>query len=217
MGKFEVLQRIRECGVVPAVRVDTESQALRAIEALAKGGITVAEIAMSMPGAAQILAGAVARFGDSILIGAGTVLTSEAAYACISAGARYIVSPSLNLATIDICNRYGVAIFAGALTPTEIETAWSAGADCVKVFPVSSVGGVQYIKAIRAPLPQIELLPMGGVTLESVQDYLRAGSFALGVGNDLVSASACEIEQGAAISRRAMAYCEQVKAARQKQ
>ena len=217
MEKLEVLRRIKTCGIVPAVRVSSETQALRAVEALGEGGISVAEIAMSMPRSMLILERVIQRYAGKMLIGAGTVLNPEEARACILSGAQYIVSPSLHVGTIEFCRQQGIAIFAGALTPTEIETAWAAGADCVKVFPVSAVGGVRYIKSIRAPLPQVELLPMGGVGLESVEDYLRAGCFALGVGNDLVSASACEDENGAGITRRAAAYRARIEAVRNSQ
>jgi len=216
MRKSEVLERIRGCGVVPAVRVDTEEQALRALEALGHGGISVAEVAMSMPQAARVLDRAISRFGDCMLIGAGTVLDAETARHCILAGAQFIVSPALNVSTIEICRRYSVAVFAGALTPTEILTAWTAGADCVKVFPVSAAGGVSYIKAIRAPLPQVELLPMGGVSLESAADYIQAGCFALGVGNDLVSVSNLGDDGGAAITQRAAEYRARIEGIRKK-
>ena len=215
MDKLSVLRRIRDCGIVPAVRVATEAQAMRAVSALAEGGISVAEIAMSMPGAAAILEQAVSRFGHEMLIGAGTVLDPEMAARCIGSGAQYIVTPSLNVTTIEWCRQQDVAIFAGALSPTEIETAWNAGADCVKIFPISAVGGVQYLKAIRAPFPQIETLPMGGVSLEQVGEYLRAGCFALGVGSDLVSAAACE-QPDAPIARRAEAYRAAIEAARRR-
>jgi 2-dehydro-3-deoxyphosphogluconate aldolase / (4S)-4-hydroxy-2-oxoglutarate aldolase len=217
MEKIEVLQRIKGCGIVPAVRVNSEVQALRAVEALGEGGILIAEIAMSMPRSAQILKQATSRFGGKMLIGAGTVLNAKAAMACIQSGAQYIVSPSLHIPTIELCRQQGIATFAGALTPTEIETAWTAGADCVKVFPISAMGGIHYIKAIRAPFPQVELLPMGGVGLESVEDYLGAGCFALGVGNDLVSTSACEDKGGAGIAWRAAAYHARIEAVRKSQ
>jgi 2-dehydro-3-deoxyphosphogluconate aldolase/(4S)-4-hydroxy-2-oxoglutarate aldolase len=214
MKKSDVLEQISRCGIVPAIRVSTEEQALRAVEALAQGGISVAEVAMTMPHAARILDHVLARFGDRMLIGAGTVLDAETARLCILAGAQFIVSPALKLSTIELCRTYSTAIFAGALTPTEILAAWTAGADCVKVFPVNAVGGVSYIKAIRAPLPQVQLLPMGGVTLESVEDYIRAGCFALGVGSDLVSASSTQQDGAATISKRAAEYRARIESAR---
>jgi 2-dehydro-3-deoxyphosphogluconate aldolase/(4S)-4-hydroxy-2-oxoglutarate aldolase len=214
MRKLEVLERISTCGIVPAVRVESERRALQAVEALGRGGILVAEVAMSMSKASRILDQVLARFGDDMLIGAGTVLDAETARHCILAGAQFIVSPALNLSTIELCRRYGIPIFAGALTPTEILGAWTAGADCVKVFPVNAVGGASYIKAIRAPLPQVPLLPMGGVSLESVEDYFRAGCFALGVGNDLVTVLTSQDDGGAAISKRAGEYRARVEGSR---
>jgi 2-dehydro-3-deoxyphosphogluconate aldolase / (4S)-4-hydroxy-2-oxoglutarate aldolase len=197
---------IRICGIVPAVRVQTEEQALRALEALGNGGIEVAEIAMSMAGAAQILDSAIARFGSSMVIGAGTVLDAETARHCILAGARFIVTPALNLETIEICVRYSVAVLPGALTPSEILNAWTAGADCIKVFPAGNVGGPSYIRAVKAPLPQVELMPMGGVSLESVQEYFKAGSCALGVGSELVSVTDLGRHGGADTARRAREF-----------
>jgi 2-dehydro-3-deoxyphosphogluconate aldolase/(4S)-4-hydroxy-2-oxoglutarate aldolase len=213
MAKLEVMERIKACGLVTAVRVQSELQALTAVEALGAGGVPVAEVTMSMPNALRILEQVVARFGGSMLIGAGTVLNAEMASQCIAAGAQFVVTPGMNVATIEQCGTSGIPIFAGALTPTEIAAAWSAGADCVKVFPVHAMGGVSYIKSIQAPLPFIELLPMGGVTLESAADYINAGCFALGVGSDLVSTSLCE-DGGAAIMRRAAAYREVIAEAR---
>lgn len=211
--RAEVLQQIKTCGIVPAVRVATETQAMRAVAALAEGGIAVAEIAMSMPNALAVLQQVASAFGNEMLIGAGTVLNPEMAARCIASGARYIVTPSLNVNTIEMCRQQKVPIFAGALTPTEIETAWNAGADCVKIFPISAMGGVRYIESIRAPFPQIELLPMGGVSLHAAGDYLRAGCLAIGVGSDLVSAGACEQPDGP-IARRAQAYRSEIDEAR---
>jgi 2-dehydro-3-deoxyphosphogluconate aldolase/(4S)-4-hydroxy-2-oxoglutarate aldolase len=212
---IRALAEIHACGLVPAVRVQTETQALRALEALGNGGVTVAEVAMSMVGSARILDAAVARFGQSMVIGAGTVLDTETARYCILAGARFIVSPAVNQRTIKLCRRYSIPVFPGALTPTEILAAWSAGADGVKVFPASSMGGPSYIRGVKAPLPHIELMPMGGVSLETAEDYIRAGSFALGVGNDLIAVADLGEHGGAAITARARQYRQRVTQARQ--
>lgn len=214
MNKAAVLGRIRDCGIVPAVRVETQEQVLTSIAALREGGIDVAEIAMSMAGAARFLDAALARFGDTILIGAGTVLDAETARICILAGARFIISPALDRRTIELCRRYDVAVLPGALTPTEILTAWTAGADCVKVFPASTLGGASYVKAVKAPLPQVELLPMGGVSLETVEGYINAGSFALGVGSDLVNIRDATEDQGSNIAVRARKYLARCASAR---
>src|ERR671929_1534667 len=130
------------------------------------------------------------RYGDEVIVGAGTVLDGETARACILAGAQFVVSPSLDLETIAVCRRYGVAVMPGALTPTEVVQAWSAGADFVKVFPAGALGGARYIKALKAPLPQIELVPTGGVSLKTAAAFIRAGASALGVGTDLVDLKA---------------------------
>jgi 2-dehydro-3-deoxyphosphogluconate aldolase/(4S)-4-hydroxy-2-oxoglutarate aldolase len=206
MHKSEVLESIRNCGIVPAIRVNTETQALRAMEALCNGGVQIAEVTMSSPGAADMLDAVIARFGQNMVIGAGTVLDSETARHCILAGAQFIVTPALSAPTIELCRRYSIAVLPGALTPTEILVAWEAGADCVKVFPASAAGGAAYIRGVKAPLPHIELMPMGGVSLATAAEYIKAGSFALGVGNDLVNLSDLGEHGGAEISIRANAY-----------
>jgi 2-dehydro-3-deoxyphosphogluconate aldolase/(4S)-4-hydroxy-2-oxoglutarate aldolase len=152
--------------------------------------------------------------GDRILVGAGTVLDPETARACMLAGAEFIVSPALNVATIEICRRYGVAVFPGALTPTEIVTAWQAGADAVKVFPCSAVGGAKYLKAIKAPLPQIELIPTGGVSLATGAEFLEAGAMALGVGGDLVDNKAVRAGKPEIVTENARKYLEIVRSYR---
>src|SRR5208337_4882198 len=154
------------------------------------------------------------RAGDSILIGAGTVLDPETARACMLAGAAFIVSPSLNLKTIEICHRYSVPVIPGALTPTEVVTAWEAGADVVKVFPCSALGGAKYLKALKAPFPQIELVPTGGVSLSTAAEFLAAGAFALGVGADLVNPQAIAAGTPEIITENARQYVEIVRAAR---
>jgi 2-dehydro-3-deoxyphosphogluconate aldolase/(4S)-4-hydroxy-2-oxoglutarate aldolase len=152
--------------------------------------------------------------GDAALIGAGTVLDSESARACVDAGARFIVSPALDLPTIETCSPLGVPVFAGALTPTEIVTAWRAGANAVKIFPANAVGGATYLKSIKAPLPQIELLPTGGVSLTNAAEFIRAGVLALGVGADLVDLAALRRGEAAAITDKARQYVAAVAAAR---
>ena len=150
MTKAEVLARIREVGLLPVLRAGSVDEALALAAAIEAGGVTVLEVTMTVPGAVEVIRRLVAESGDRLLIGAGTVLDAEKARECIAAGAQFIVSPALNLKTIEYCNREGVAVFPGALTPTEILTAWQAGADVVKVFPASAVGGAKYLKAIKA-------------------------------------------------------------------
>lgn len=189
MNKPEVLAILREIGLVPVLRAESESQALALASAIAAGGVTVLEVTMTVPGAIRVMRKLV-EDRPEILIGAGTVLDAETARMCILEGAQFVVSPALNLKTIEMCHRYGVAVLPGALTPTEIVTAWQAGADVVKVFPASALGGAKYLKSVKAPLPQVEMIPTGGVSQSTATEFLEAGAFALGVGADLVNPKA---------------------------
>ena len=211
---MSVVDRIREIGIVPVVRATSAGEALDAVEAIRAGGIPILEITLTVPGAVKIIAELTGRLGDEALIGAGTVLDAEAAQACIDAGARFIVSPSLDIPTIELCRRLGVPVFPGALTPTEIVTAWKAGADAVKVFPANALGGATYLKSIKAPLPQIELIPTGGVSLKTVADFIAAGAMALGVGADLVDLAALRRGDAASLTAKAREYVAAVNAAR---
>lgn len=215
MNKSEVLARIREVGIVPVVRAESADEAGQAIDAIRAGGVAVLEITMTVPGAIPLIEAVARRFGAAAVVGAGTVLDAETARACILAGARFVVSPALNLDTIACCRRYGVAIMPGALTPTEVVAAWQAGADMVKVFPCSAVGGASYIKALKAPLPQVDLVPTGGVNLKTAADFIKAGSTALGVGADLVDLAALRQGGAAILTDRARQFVELVRAARQ--
>jgi 2-dehydro-3-deoxyphosphogluconate aldolase/(4S)-4-hydroxy-2-oxoglutarate aldolase len=198
MTKTQVLSTLRTIGLLPVLRADSIAQALALADAVAAGGVTVLEITMTIPGAIQVMR-TLAETRPDILIGAGTVLDPETARMCILEGAQFIVSPVLNLDTIAMCHRYSIAALPGALTPTEIVAAWQAGADVVKVFPASAMGGASYLRSIKAPLPQVELIPTGGVSLATAQDFLNAGAFALGVGADLLNpkAPAHEITENA--------------------
>lgn len=213
MRKAEVMARIRELGVIPVVRAQSADEASQAIEAIRAGGVDVLEVTMTVPGAIALIDDLGRRHRDA-LVGAGTVLDPETARACILAGARFVVSPSLNLDTIACCHRYGVAVFPGALTPTEVVAAWQAGADMVKVFPCGAVGGASYIKALKAPLPQIELVPTGGVNLKTAGDFVKAGASALGVGVDLVDTQILREGQAGIVTERARQYVEIIKEAR---
>lgn len=212
MHKSEVMAKIREVGLVPVLRADSEVEALEIAYALEAGGVTVLEVTMTVPGAVDAIRRLANEAGDRILVGAGTVLDPETARACMLAGAQFIVSPSLNVKTIEICRRYSIAVFPGGLTPTEIVTAWEAGADAVKVFPCSAVGGAKYLKAIKAPLPQIELIPTGGVSLATAAEFLEAGAIALGVGGDLVDSKAIRAGKPEVITENARKYLEIVAA-----
>ena len=215
MTKQKVLEKIRATGVVPVVRADSADEAAQAIEAVAAGGVDVFEITMTVPDAIDLIKNLTEKFGGDALIGAGTVLTAEQAENCIAAGAKFIISPALNLETIKICNDANVAVMPGALTPTEIVTAWNAGADCVKVFPAGALGGASYIKSLKAPLPHIEIVPTGGVSLKTAADFIKAGAFALGIGADLVDLKVLREGNAKILAERAKQYLEIVKTARQ--
>ncbi len=187
MAKQDILNTILDVGIIPIVRTDRASHALYAIEAIYNAGIPILEVTMTVPGALKTLETACDRFGDSLLLGAGTVLDATTARSCMLAGAEFCVTPALDVPTIEICNRYSKCVIPGALTPTEIMSAWNAGASLVKVFPVGAVGGASYIQAIKAPLPQVLLVPTGGVTLENAGDFFRAGASAVAVGSELVN------------------------------
>jgi 2-dehydro-3-deoxyphosphogluconate aldolase/(4S)-4-hydroxy-2-oxoglutarate aldolase len=215
MNKSEVLKQIKEVGIIPVVRATTADEAMRAIDAIREGGIAVLEITMTVPGAVDVIEQVTARFGNDALVGAGTVLDAETAKACIAAGAQFIVSPALNMETIAYCRAQDVAVMPGALTPTEVVEAWNAGADLVKVFPAGAVGGASYLKALKAPLPQIELVPTGGVSLKTAADFIRAGAAALGVGADLVDIKAIREGQAGMITDRAKQFVQIVHEARE--
>ncbi len=212
---MNVMQRIRDVGLVPVVRAASADEAFAAVEAIRAGGIPILEITLTVPGAVQMINQLTKRLSaDEALIGAGTVLDAETAQQCIDAGAQFIVSPALDIPTIELCRRLEVPVFPGALTPTEVVTAWRAGANAVKVFPANAVGGATYLKSLKAPLPQIELLPTGGVNLKTAADFIAAGAFALGVGADLVDLAALRRGEAAAITEKAREYVAAVAAAR---
>jgi 2-dehydro-3-deoxyphosphogluconate aldolase/(4S)-4-hydroxy-2-oxoglutarate aldolase len=214
MNKEEVLSRIHEVGVVPVVRAASAEEAFQVIDAIKAGGLSVLEITMTVPRAVQVIEEVTNRFGNEVLVGAGTVLNPETASACISAGAQFVVSPALNTKTIEFCRSQSIPIFPGALTPTEVVTAWEAGADAVKVFPCSAVGGAKYLASLKAPLPQIELIPTGGVSLTTAASFIAAGAFALGVGADLVDTKAIRAGQPEKVTEAARAYIAAVSEAR---
>jgi 2-dehydro-3-deoxyphosphogluconate aldolase/(4S)-4-hydroxy-2-oxoglutarate aldolase len=214
MTSKEILTWITGVGIVPVVRASSAEAAIHAVEALHDGGITVAEITMTVPGAVKALEKLADRFGGKVLMGAGTVLDPETARACMLAGAEFLVSPSLRLSVIEMARRYSKPIFPGALTPTEVLAAWEAGADAVKVFPCGNVGGAKYIKALKGPFPQIEMVPTGGVNLETAADFLKAGACALGVGGELVDAKSIKEGKFEVIADRARQYLAVVAKAR---
>jgi 2-dehydro-3-deoxyphosphogluconate aldolase/(4S)-4-hydroxy-2-oxoglutarate aldolase len=214
MARSETLSRIIATGIVPVVRAPAPELALRAVAALRAGGVDVVEVTLTVPGAVALIERLAQRFGEELVVGAGTVLDAASARACISAGAQFVVSPILDVETIALCRSYGVVVLPGALTPTEVLAAWRAGADLVKVFPCSAVGGADYVRALRAPLPQIELVPTGGVVLKTVPDFIRAGASAVGAGGDLVDIKRIAAGDDAAVSEQARRYVEAVQSAR---
>lgn len=215
MNKAAIINQIIDTGLIPVIRAESSDIAMRAVDAIREGGISVLEITMTVPGAIRVIEEVVRRFGDDAIVGAGTVLDSETARACMLAGAQFIVSPALDLRTISCCRRYSVPVMPGAMTPSEVVTAWKAGADLVKVFPANAVGGPGYIKALKAPLPQIQLVPTGGVSLKTAADFIKAGASALGVGSDLVDTAALRAGEDKAITSRARQFIEIVKSARE--
>jgi len=200
--------------VVPVVRTSSADSAIQAIEAIYRGGIRSAEITMTVPGALKALEKVADQFGDKIMLGAGTVLDPETARSCMLAGAQFFVTPNLRLSTIAMCKRYSKVICVGALTPTEVVTAWEAGADVIKIFPADAVGGPKYIRALKAPLPHVEMIPTGGVTIETTPEFLRAGAAAVAAGGELVNAKLIADGNYAEIESRAKQFLEAVKKGR---
>jgi 2-dehydro-3-deoxyphosphogluconate aldolase/(4S)-4-hydroxy-2-oxoglutarate aldolase len=212
--RAEACAWIERVGLVPVVRAPSAAIATRAVEHILAGGVSIFEITMTVPDALSAIRALADKFSGRALVGAGTVLDADAARACVDAGASFIVSPGLDLGTIEAAHQRGAAVMPGALTPTEVITAWKAGADMVKVFPCSAVGGAKYIKALRGPLPQVKLLPTGGVTLATVGEYIAAGASALGVGGELVDLAALEAGNGHVLTERAGELVRAVAAAR---
>ncbi|MEE8319013.1 MAG: bifunctional 2-keto-4-hydroxyglutarate aldolase/2-keto-3-deoxy-6-phosphogluconate aldolase [Dehalococcoidales bacterium] len=211
--KTSMLQEMIDGGVVAIVRVESARQAMEVCGAIARGGIKPIEVTMTVPGAIDVIKEFKSAMKDEVLVGAGTVLDPETARAVILAGAEFIVTPTLNLRVIEMCRRYSKIVIAGAFTPTEILTAWEAGADIVKVFP-ATMGGPQYLKDIRGPLPQINLTPTGGVSLENTPDFIRAGAVAVAVGTSLVDKAALNEGRYDLITEKAKRFIEAVKLAR---
>ena len=209
MDKREMMELIQKTGVIAIMRAKSSDQLLAAADAIKAGGVQAIEVTMTTPGALDVIRQATERYGADVLFGAGSILDPESARAAILAGAQFVVCPTLNLKTIEICHRYSIPVVPGAYTPTEILTAWEAGADMVKVFP-ASVGGPDYFKAIKGPLPQVKLVPVGGVELENTADFIRAGADAVGVGSALVSQKLLDAGDFATLTERARRLCQEV-------
>ncbi|MBM3745064.1 MAG: bifunctional 4-hydroxy-2-oxoglutarate aldolase/2-dehydro-3-deoxy-phosphogluconate aldolase [Acidobacteria bacterium] len=214
MTRQQILSSILDIGIVPVVRTTSAESAIQAVEAIYQGGIRAAEITMTVPGAIRALEKVADALGDKIVLGAGTVLDAETARIAMLAGAEFFVSPGLKLATIEMARRYSKVVVPGALTPTEVLAAWDAGADIVKIFPCGNLGGAKYIKALKAPYPHIEMIPTGGVNLETAGDFLKAGACAVAVGAELVDARAVKEGRFEVIVEKARQYLAVVAKAR---
>jgi 2-dehydro-3-deoxyphosphogluconate aldolase/(4S)-4-hydroxy-2-oxoglutarate aldolase len=216
VDKERVRRRIEEIGIVPVVRASSPREACLAAEAVCKGGIPIVEITMTVPGAIEVIRELAKSCGSEVLIGAGTVLNVDDARRCLDAGAQFLVSPGFNRATVEFATHESKVIMAGALTPTEIIEAWTAGSDLVKVFPCGQVGGAKYIKALKGPLPQVPLVPTGGVILSTAAEFIEAGAAALGIGGELVQAEALKSNKPEVIVETARKFLEIVATTRAK-
>lgn len=210
MTKQDTIQTILDTRIVPIVRTHTAAQALRAADAVQRAGIGILEVAMTVPRALQTIEKIADKLGGETILGAGSVLDAETARACMLAGAEFLVTPALNRGTIEMCNRYSKCVIPGALTPTETVQAWEAGADMVKIFPAGALGGPSYIKALKAPLPHILMIPTGGVTPANAADFLKAGASAVAVGSELVNRAALDSGDFGRIENAARAFLDAV-------
>ena len=208
MSQEDTKATIERTGIMPVLRARSSLEAHALVEALVAGGITVMEVTMTVPGAVELLSALKKEFGQKLLLGSGTVTDADQAAATIRAGAEFVVSPSFHPDVVATTKALGKVAIPGALTPTEVITAWRAGADYVKIFPCSAVGGASYLRALLAPFPDLKLIPTGGVTLETAADFLKAGARALGVGTDLVNPKAIEEGKPEKVTETARKYLE---------
>jgi len=209
MKHQESMQFIRDAGIIAIMRATTSDQLLRAADAIREGGLGVIEVTLTTPGALGVIEEAAAKHDEGVLFGAGTVLDAQSARDAILAGAQFIVAPTCNQPLIEMCRRYSIPVMPGAYTPTEILTAWELGADMVKVFP-AGVGGPSFIKAVKAPLPQVELVPVGGVNLDTAAAFIKAGSTAVGVGSALINQALLQAGDFEALTERARRFVAEV-------
>jgi 2-dehydro-3-deoxyphosphogluconate aldolase/(4S)-4-hydroxy-2-oxoglutarate aldolase len=214
MEKSEVLAQIRAVGVVPVLRLASAHDVQAMAQALHSGQIDAIEVPLDVPDAVDVISNLVQLFDEKVLVGAGTVLDVESASTVIAAGASFVTSPCFDLEVVKYCNATDLAVFSGALTATEIAAAWKAGADMVKVFPCSALGGPSYVRTIKAALPQIDLFPSGGVTLQNAAAFIEAGACVVGVGSDLVDLASLREGRGDRIAERARLFIELVRDAR---
>lgn len=213
MKKHEKLDIIRETGVIAIMRAQSSTQLIQAADAIKAGGVKVIEVTMTTPGALGVIEAAKSRYGEQVLFGAGSVLDPETARAAILSGADFVVAPTLNLKMVELCRRYSIPVMPGCFTPTEALTAWEAGADMIKLFP-ASFGGADLVKAMLAPLPQLEIVPVGGVNLDTAADFIRKGASALGVGSSLVNQTLLQAGNLDELTSRAEAFIREVKKGR---
>ena len=199
-------QIIERVGIVPVLRATTAAQGRAVVDAIVAGGVTIVEVTMTVPGAIDLLKQLHKEYGAKLLLGSGTVTTAAQAQATIDAGAEFVVSPSLHPEVIAVTKKNGKISCPGGLTPTEAITAWNAGADYIKIFPCSAVGGAGYLKSLLAPFPQLKIIPTGGVTLQTAESFIKAGARALGVGSDLVNLAAIDAGKPEIITQTARAY-----------
>jgi 2-dehydro-3-deoxyphosphogluconate aldolase/(4S)-4-hydroxy-2-oxoglutarate aldolase len=215
MEKRDVFNRMIAEGLIPVVRVTSPKEAIDVADAIKEGGVSFIEITMSVQGAIDVIKELTQKYRDEIIMGAGTVLDTETGRAALLAGAQFIVGPTLNLDLIQLAHRYSAVVIPGAATPTEILTAWNAGADMVKVFPAGQLGGPEYLKALKGPLPQILLVPTGGVNLQNAGAFIKAGATALGVGGELVDKKAVKEKKFNVITENTRAFLKVIREARQ--
>ncbi len=215
MTKEEIRKRITDVGIIPVVRASSPREALLAAEAVCAGGIPIVEVTMTVPDAINVIAQLTRSARPDVLVGAGTVLDAETARRCLDAGAEFLVSPGFDMPTVKLAQEKGILVIPGALTPTEIIAAWKAGGDLIKVFPCGTLGGPKYIKALKGPLPQVPMIPTGGVSLDNAADFILAGAEALGVGGEFLSASALKAGRTNEITEAARRFVAVVCEARQ--
>lgn len=214
MEKREILDKILAEGLIPLIRASSAKEAIEVAKAIKNGGASFLEITMTVPGGIEVIKELKVKYKDDFIIGAGTVLDPETCRTALLAGAEFIVCPTVNLELIRLARRYSVVVIAGAMTPTEILTAWEAGSDMVKVFPASLLGGAEYIKAVLGPLPQVCLMPSGGVNLKNAGDFIRAGAAAVAVGGELTDKKAIKEKNYSLITKNTRAFIQTIREAK---
>ena len=216
MTRTDICDRIEELGIVPVIRVGSARLAMHAVEALVLSGVSVVEITTTVPDAVAVIGAVAARFGGSVLIGAGTITSADQARRAVGAGAQFVVSPGFDAEVVEAAQALDVPVIPGVLTPTELMAATRAGADWVKVFPCSALGGPSYLRALRGPFPHVKMMPTGGVSLTTASEYIEAGAAALGVGSELVDSTLLEAGRYESLRERALTFVTIVRAARSK-